>query len=127
MISDSEFRTEAHRKNPFFTSLMKRRQHKWQLIVLFSTECPSMGMALAQYVTAMAYSNVGLGIAHSMAHTLGAVYDTPHGVACAMHAANSEWGACTNAKRIPGALFFKGVPGILFVYSSSHKSKGRFQ
>ena len=37
------------------------------------------GMALAQYVTAMAYSNV-----HSMAHTLGAVYDTPHGVACAM-------------------------------------------
>ena len=42
------------------------------------------GMALAQYVTAMAYSNVGLGIAHSMAHTLGAVFDTPHGVACAM-------------------------------------------
>ena len=42
------------------------------------------GLALAQYVTAMAYSNVGLGIAHSMAHTLGAVYDTPHGVACAM-------------------------------------------
>ncbi len=42
------------------------------------------GMALAQYVTAMAYSNVGLGIAHSMPHTLGAVYDTPHGVACAM-------------------------------------------
>ena len=42
------------------------------------------GMALAQYVTAMAYSNVGLGIAHSMAHTLGALYDTPHGVACAM-------------------------------------------
>ncbi len=41
-------------------------------------------MALAQYVTAMAYSNVGLGIAHSMAHTLGAVYDTAHGVACAM-------------------------------------------
>ena len=42
------------------------------------------GMALAQYVTAMAYSNVGLGIAHSIAHTLGAHYDTPHGVACAM-------------------------------------------
>ena len=42
------------------------------------------GMALAQYVTAMAYSNVGLGIAHSMAHTLGAVYDTPHGVANAI-------------------------------------------
>ena len=42
------------------------------------------GMALAQYVTAMAYSNVGLGIAHSMAHTLGALYDTHHCVAFAM-------------------------------------------
>ena len=42
------------------------------------------GMALGQLVTGMAFSNVGLGIAHSMAHTLGAVYDTPHGVACAM-------------------------------------------
>ena len=42
------------------------------------------GMALGQYVTGMAFSNVGLGIAHSVAHTLGAVYDTPHGVACAM-------------------------------------------
>lgn len=42
------------------------------------------GMALGQYTTGMAFSNVGLGIAHSMAHTLGAVYDTPHGVACAM-------------------------------------------
>ncbi len=41
-------------------------------------------MALGQYVTGMAFSNVGLGIAHSIAHTLGAVYDTPHGVACAM-------------------------------------------
>ena len=41
-------------------------------------------MALAQYVAGMGFSNVGLGIAHSMAHTLGAVYDTPHGVACAM-------------------------------------------
>ena len=41
-------------------------------------------MALGQFVTGMAFSNVGLGIAHSMAHTLGAVYDTPHGVACAM-------------------------------------------
>ena len=42
------------------------------------------GMALGQFVTVMAFSNVGLGIAHSVAHTLGAVYDTPHGVACAM-------------------------------------------
>lgn len=42
------------------------------------------GMALGQFVTGMAFSNVGLGIAHSMAHTLGATYNTPHGVACAM-------------------------------------------
>ena len=41
-------------------------------------------MGLAQYIAGMGFSNVGLGIAHSMAHTLGAVYDTPHGVACAM-------------------------------------------
>ncbi len=42
------------------------------------------GMALAQYVAGMGFSNVGLGIAHSIAHTLGTHYDTPHGVACAM-------------------------------------------
>ena len=42
------------------------------------------GMALTQYVAGMGFSNVGLGIAHSIAHTLGAHYDTPHGVACAM-------------------------------------------
>ena len=42
------------------------------------------GMALGQYIAGMGFSNVGLGIAHSMAHTLGAVYDTPHGVPCAM-------------------------------------------
>ena len=42
------------------------------------------GMALGQYIAGMGFSNVGLGIAHSMAHTLGAVYYTPHGVACAM-------------------------------------------
>ena len=41
-------------------------------------------MSQAQYIAGMGFSNVGLGIAHSMAHTLGAVYDTPHGVACAM-------------------------------------------
>ncbi|MBU5668225.1 lactaldehyde reductase [Peptoniphilus sp. MSJ-1] len=42
------------------------------------------GMALAQYIAGMGFSNVGLGIDHSMAHTLSAHYDTPHGVACAM-------------------------------------------
>ena len=42
------------------------------------------GMALGQYVAGMGFSNVGLGIVHSMAHTLGAMYDTPHGVANAI-------------------------------------------
>ncbi len=42
------------------------------------------GMALGQYIAGMGFSNVGLGIVHSMAHCLGAVYDTPHGVANAI-------------------------------------------
>ena len=42
------------------------------------------GMALGQYIAGMGFSNVGLGIVHSMAHGLSALYDTPHGVACAM-------------------------------------------
>ena len=41
-------------------------------------------MALAQYIAGMGFSNVGLGIVHSMAHQLGAVYDTPHGIANAI-------------------------------------------
>ena len=42
------------------------------------------GMAMAEYIAGMGFSNVGLGVDHSMAHTLSAHYDTPHGVACAM-------------------------------------------
>ena len=42
------------------------------------------GMALGQYSAGMGFSNVGLGIVHSMAHGLSALYDTPHGVACAI-------------------------------------------
>ncbi len=42
------------------------------------------GMAVAQYIAGMSFSNVGLGIVHSMAHPLGAFYDTPHGVANAL-------------------------------------------
>lgn len=42
------------------------------------------GMAVAQYITGMGFSNVGLGIVHSMAHPLGAFYDTPHGIANAV-------------------------------------------
>ena len=71
------------------------------------------GMALGQYIAGMGFSNVGLGIAHSMAHTLGAVYDTPHGVACAMMLPivmeyNAE---CTGEKyrEIARAMGVKGV------------------
>ncbi len=71
------------------------------------------GMALGQYIAGMGFSNVGLGIAHSMAHTLGAVYDTPHGVACAMMlpivmAYNEE---CTGEKyrEIARVMGVKGV------------------
>ena len=42
------------------------------------------GMAVAQYVAGMAFSNVGLGVDHGMAHPLSALFDVPHGVACAM-------------------------------------------
>ena len=70
-------------------------------------------MALAQYVAGMGFSNVGLGIAHSIAHTLGAHYDTPHGVACAMMLPivmeyNQE---CTGEKyrEIARAMGVKGV------------------
>ena len=71
------------------------------------------GMALGQYIAGQGFSNVGLGIAHSMAHTLGAVYDTPHGVACAMMLPivmeyNAE---CTGDKyrEIARAMGVKGV------------------
>lgn len=49
-----------------------------------NTEEGREGMALGQYVAGMGFSNVGLGIVHSMAHPLGALYDTPHGVANAI-------------------------------------------
>lgn len=74
------------------------------------------GMALGQYVTGMAFSNVGLGIAHSMAHTLGAVYDTPHGVACAMMLPIvMEYNAdCSGEKyrEIARAMGVEGVDGM---------------
>ena len=47
-------------------------------------EAGRSGMALGQYVAGMGFSNVGLGIVHSMAHPLGALYNTPHGVANAI-------------------------------------------
>ena len=71
------------------------------------------GMALGEYIAGMGFSNVGLGIAYSMAHTLGAVYDTPHGVACAMMLPIvMEYNAdCTGEKyrEIARAMGVKGV------------------
>ncbi len=49
--------------------------------ILMSTTFP---LSQAQYIAGMGFSNVGLGIVHSMAHPLGAFYDTPHGVANAL-------------------------------------------
>ena len=74
------------------------------------------GMALGEYIAGMGFSNVGLGIAHSMAHTLGAVYDTPHGVACAMMLPIvMEYNAdCTGEKyrEIARAMGVKGVDDL---------------
>jgi lactaldehyde reductase len=71
------------------------------------------GMALGQYVAGMGFSNVGLGVDHSMAHTLSAYYDTPHGKACAIllptvMAYNAE---CTGEKYKDIAIAM-GVPGV---------------
>ena len=71
------------------------------------------GMALAQYIAGMGFSNVGLGIAHSMAHTLGAVYDTPHGVACAMMLPNvMEFNADTTGDKFANIARAMGVEGV---------------
>lgn len=71
------------------------------------------GMALAQYIAGQGFSNVGLGIVHSMAHSLGAVYDTPHGVANAILLPKvMEYNApCTGEKyrEIARAMGVKGV------------------
>ncbi len=71
------------------------------------------GMALGQYVAGMAFSNVALGVDHSMAHTLSAYYDTPHGKACAIllptiMAYNAE---CTGEKYKDIAIAM-GVQGV---------------
>ena len=71
------------------------------------------GMALAQYIAGMGFSNVGLGIAHSMAHTLGAVYDTPHGVACAMMLPNvMEFNADTTGDKFANIAKAMGIEGV---------------
>ena len=74
------------------------------------------GMALGQYVAGMGFSNVGLGIVHSMAHPLGALYDTPHGVANAIILPTvMEYNACATGdkyKYIAEAMGVKGVENM---------------
>ena len=74
------------------------------------------GMALGQYIAGMGFSNVGLGIVHSMAHALGAVYDTPHGVANAILLPTvMEYNADATGEKyreIARAMGVKGVDGM---------------
>ena len=71
------------------------------------------GMALGQYIAGMGFSNVGLGIVHSMAHGLSALYDTPHGVACAiLLPLGLEYNAPVAGKRYRAIGKAMGVDGI---------------
>ena len=70
-------------------------------------------MALGQYVAGMGFSNVGLGIVHSMAHSLGAVYDTPHGVANAILLPTvMEYNACATGEKYREIARAMGVKGV---------------
>ena len=74
------------------------------------------GMALGQYIAGMGFSNVGLGIVHSMAHGLSALYDTPHGVACAIILPYGlEYNAPVAGKRYRAIGKAMGVDGLEFM------------
>ncbi len=76
-------------------------------------DCGREGMALGQYIAGMGFSNVGLGIVHSMAHGLSALYDTPHGVACAiLLPCGLEYNAPVAGKRYRAIGKAMGVDGI---------------
>ncbi len=71
------------------------------------------GMALGQYIAGMGFSNVGLGIVHSMAHPLGAVYDTPHGVANAIILPTvMEYNAPATGEKYRNIAKAMGVTGV---------------
>ena len=71
------------------------------------------GMALGQYIAGMGFSNVGLGIVHSMAHGLSALYDTPHGVACAiLLPVGRDYNKPVSGKRYRAIGKAMEVPGI---------------
>lgn len=70
-------------------------------------------MALGQYVAGMGFSNVGLGLVHSMAHPLGAVYDTPHGVANAIILPTvMEYNAASTGEKYRDIAKAMGVKGV---------------
>ena len=70
------------------------------------------GMALGQYIAGMGFSNVGLGIVHSMAHPLGALYDTPHGIANAIILPTvMEYNAPETGDKFKYIAAAMGVPG----------------
>ena len=70
-------------------------------------------MAIAQYIAGMGFSNVGLGIVHSMAHPLSAMYDTPHGVACATILPYVlEYNAPVTGERYKDIAVAMGVEGV---------------
>ena len=71
------------------------------------------GMALGQYLTGMGFSNCGLGIVHSMAHSLGAVYDTPHGVANAILLPTvMEYNAEATGEKLKDVAIAMGVESV---------------
>ena len=71
------------------------------------------GMALGQYIAGMGFSNVGLGIVHSMAHSLGALYDTPHGVANAILLPTvMEYNADATGTKYRDIAIAMGVEGV---------------
>ena len=71
------------------------------------------GMALGQYLTGMGFSNCGLGIVHSMAHSLGVVYDIPHGVANAILLPTvMEYNAEATGEKLKDIAIAMGVKGV---------------
>ncbi len=77
------------------------------------TDTGREGMALGQYVAGMGFSNVGLGVDHSMAHTLSAYYDMPHGKACAtLLPAVMEYNADATGEKYREIARAMGVQGV---------------
>lgn len=80
------------------------------------------GMALGQYIAGMGFSNVGLGIVHSMAHPLGALYDTPHGVANAIILPTvMEYNAPATGEKYREIARAMGVKGVDYMKQEEYR------